>query len=40
LYALSVPSLEAKDKRAFNAQVELHKVGEAVLMGTYKRSRW
>jgi phosphatidylethanolamine-binding protein (PEBP) family uncharacterized protein len=40
LYALSVPRLEAADKRAFYAQVEQHKVAEAMLMGTYKRSRW
>lgn len=38
LYALNVGSMSGvKDKKAFYAFVEKHKIGEAVLMGTYKR---
>ncbi len=41
LHALDVPRLEgASDKRAFYQLVERHKVAEAVLLGTYRRSRW
>jgi Raf kinase inhibitor-like YbhB/YbcL family protein len=41
LYALDVPRLEgANDKRSFYQLVEAHKIAEATLMGTYKRSRW
>lgn len=40
LYALSVVRLQANDKRAFYTEVEVHKLAEAILMGTYKRSRW
>ncbi len=41
LYALDVPRLEgATDKRAFYQLVERHKLAEATLLGTYRRSRW
>lgn len=41
LYALRVPRLEgANDKRTFNRMVEESKLAEAVLVGSYKRSRW
>ena len=39
LYALRVSRLEANEKRSFYAQVEQHKVAEAVLKGKYTRSR-
>jgi Raf kinase inhibitor-like YbhB/YbcL family protein len=41
LYALDVDRLEgATEKGSFYSLVEQHKIGEAVLMGKYKRSRW
>ena len=39
LYALDAPRLGAADKRAFYAEVERHKLAEAVLMGKYMRGR-
>lgn len=39
LYALATPRMEASDKRSFYAEVERHKLAEAVLMGRYHRSR-
>ena len=39
LYALKVDRLQAKDKRAFYAEVEKNKLAEAVLMGRYARKR-
>lgn len=41
LYALGTPRLEGvDDKRAFYQRVSEESIAEAVLMGTYKRSRW
>lgn len=41
LYALRVPRLEGADTISdFYQQVEANRIGEAVLMGRYKRGRW
>ena len=38
LYALSVSSFEAANEQEFSAAVEKHKLADAVLMGTFKKS--
>ena len=38
LYALDVDSLQAKNKEEFYQQVEEHKIEEAVLIGSYKKT--
>ena len=39
LYALKVDTLQAKDKKAFYAEVDKNKIAEAVLLGRYAKKR-